>query len=74
MGVGGSFDFISGRVRRAPMVLRNIGLEWLWRLAVQPWRAKRIFSAAVVFPLSVLKYKYWHGNKQNEKIKLKTEK
>lgn len=38
MSVGGSFDYISGRIPRAPKVLRSIGLEWLFRLALQPWR------------------------------------
>lgn len=41
MGVGGSFDFIAGKVPRAPKFIRNFGLEWLFRLAVQPWRIKR---------------------------------
>lgn len=50
MGVGGSFEFISGAVRRAPRLFRSLGLEWLWRLVAQPWRIKRIFTAVVVFP------------------------
>lgn len=41
MAVGGSFDFISGRVRRAPVWVQKIGLEWLFRLINQPWRWKR---------------------------------
>ncbi|HWY79893.1 MAG TPA: WecB/TagA/CpsF family glycosyltransferase, partial [Candidatus Sulfotelmatobacter sp.] len=41
MGVGGSFDFLSGTVRRAPFIIRYAGLEWLFRLIVQPWRWKR---------------------------------
>lgn len=41
IGVGGAFDFISGRVRRAPVWIRNLGLEWLFRLIIQPWRIKR---------------------------------
>jgi len=41
MGVGGVFDFIAGRVRRAPRWLRRIGFDWLFRLAVQPWRWRR---------------------------------
>ena len=41
IGVGGSFDFISGRVRRAPKFIRSLGLEWLFRLIIQPWRIKR---------------------------------
>lgn len=49
MGVGGSFDFISGRVPRAPILMRQMGLEWLWRFIVQPWRWKRIWKATVVF-------------------------
>ncbi len=41
MSVGGSFDTIAGRVKRAPFLLRAIGLEWLWRLVREPWRWKR---------------------------------
>ena len=41
IGVGGAFDFISGKVRRAPLILRKTGLEWLFRLIIQPWRLKR---------------------------------
>lgn len=41
MGVGGAFDVICGRVPRAPKLVRNLGLEWLFRLIVQPWRFKR---------------------------------
>ncbi len=41
MGVGGAFDFLAGKVRRAPKFVCLIGLEWLWRLFFQPWRIKR---------------------------------
>lgn len=41
MGVGGGFDFLSGQVKRAPVFLRKIGFEWLFRLLNQPWRLKR---------------------------------
>ncbi|MFO0703173.1 MAG: WecB/TagA/CpsF family glycosyltransferase [Patescibacteria group bacterium] len=41
MGVGGGFDFVSGKVRRAPKIIRDIGLEWLFRLIIEPWRLKR---------------------------------
>lgn len=57
MGVGGAFDFISGKVSRAPVRLRKLGLEWLWRLVKQPWRWKRILVATVYFPWLVLKEK-----------------
>ncbi len=36
MGVGGLFDFYSGRMPRAPLWLREIGFEWLWRLKQEP--------------------------------------
>lgn len=41
MGVGGAFDYLSGRVPRAPKWIRSLGLEWLFRLIIQPWRLKR---------------------------------
>jgi N-acetylglucosaminyldiphosphoundecaprenol N-acetyl-beta-D-mannosaminyltransferase len=41
IGVGGAFDFLSGRVRRAPAWMRRAGLEWLYRLIRQPWRWRR---------------------------------
>ncbi|MFA7244795.1 MAG: WecB/TagA/CpsF family glycosyltransferase [Candidatus Magasanikbacteria bacterium] len=49
MGVGGSFDFISGQVKRAPKLMRKLGLEWLYRLLKQPKRFTRIFKATVIF-------------------------
>jgi N-acetylglucosaminyldiphosphoundecaprenol N-acetyl-beta-D-mannosaminyltransferase len=44
VGVGGAFDYISGKITRAPNFVRSIGFEWLFRLVVQPWRIKRQFS------------------------------
>lgn len=41
ISVGGSFDYLSGNVQRAPQVVRSIGFEWLYRLIRQPWRIKR---------------------------------
>ncbi|OGH65949.1 MAG: hypothetical protein A3B90_02960 [Candidatus Magasanikbacteria bacterium RIFCSPHIGHO2_02_FULL_41_13] len=49
MGVGGSFDFISGKIKRAPGVFRRLGIEWLYRLVCEPRRIKRIWKATVVF-------------------------
>jgi N-acetylglucosaminyldiphosphoundecaprenol N-acetyl-beta-D-mannosaminyltransferase len=42
MGVGGVFDYLSGRVPLAPIFVRRAGLEWLYRLVTQPWRWRRI--------------------------------
>jgi N-acetylglucosaminyldiphosphoundecaprenol N-acetyl-beta-D-mannosaminyltransferase len=49
MGVGGSFDYISGKIQRAPVCMRTLGFEWLWRLIRQPRRWRRIWNAVVVF-------------------------
>jgi N-acetylglucosaminyldiphosphoundecaprenol N-acetyl-beta-D-mannosaminyltransferase len=56
IGVGGAFDYISGKVPRAPGFIRGIGLEWLFRLIVQPWRTKRQLSL-LQFVALVLKEK-----------------
>lgn len=54
MGVGGSFDYLTGKLWRAPKWLRSIGLEWFWRLIQQLKRWKRIWNAVVVFPFRVI--------------------
>lgn len=41
IGVGGTFDFLAGRTKRAPKFFQAIGLEWLWRLILEPKRFKR---------------------------------
>jgi exopolysaccharide biosynthesis WecB/TagA/CpsF family protein len=55
IGVGGSFDFISGKIKRAPLIFQKSGLEWLWRLILEPRRIKRIYTATVKFGWLVLK-------------------
>ena len=57
VGVGGAFDFVSGNVRRAPGFMRRLGLEWLFRLVIQPWRIKRQLSL-VKFSYLILKEKF----------------
>ncbi len=56
MGVGGSFDMISGKIKRAPKFMRQIGLEWLWRLIQEPRRIGRIWTALIIFSISLLFY------------------
>jgi N-acetylglucosaminyldiphosphoundecaprenol N-acetyl-beta-D-mannosaminyltransferase len=38
LGIGGLFDFVSGRIQRAPQWMRDVGLEWAWRLRQEPGR------------------------------------
>ncbi len=54
MGVGGTFDFLAKKVRRAPWFFRFIGMEWLWRLLLQPSRYRRIVTAVIRFPFAVV--------------------
>ena len=44
MGVGGAYDFLSGRQRRAPRWMQRAGLEWLYRLYREPWRWRRMLA------------------------------
>jgi N-acetylglucosaminyldiphosphoundecaprenol N-acetyl-beta-D-mannosaminyltransferase len=44
MGVGGAYDFLSGRKRRAPRTMQRLGLEWLYRLYCEPWRWQRMLA------------------------------
>ncbi len=42
MGVGGTLDYLSGKLPRAPRWMRKAGFEWSFRLFRQPWRARRM--------------------------------
>lgn len=56
MGVGGSFDVISGNLKRAPLWMQKMSLEWLYRVIKQPSRFKRVL-ALPKFMLAVKKQK-----------------
>ncbi len=56
MGVGGSFDVISGNIQRAPDWMIKLGLEWLYRVFKEPWRIKRL-SAIPKFLIMVFLHK-----------------
>ncbi|HEY0829550.1 MAG TPA: WecB/TagA/CpsF family glycosyltransferase [Candidatus Dormibacteraeota bacterium] len=53
IGVGGAFDYLTGRVPRAPGWMRRAGLEWLHRLVRQPWRIRRM-TVLPVYAIKVL--------------------
>lgn len=56
IGVGGLFDFYSGTVSRAPLWLRKLSLEWVWRLMMQPTdKAKRYLIGNPIFLLRAWK-------------------
>jgi len=49
IGVGGAIDFAAGVKKRAPRLMQKIGLEWFYRLLIQPKRIRRIYNATFVF-------------------------
>lgn len=53
-GLGGTVDFLSGEVPRAPVWARSLGLEWAFRLARQPWRLKRQASSLPEFAMRAM--------------------
>ncbi len=63
MGVGGSFDVVSGLTRRAPIWMQNMGFEWFYRLIQEPRRMwRRYIIGNYQFVKIVRNYK-----KQNKK-------
>lgn len=56
MGVGGSFDVISGKTKRAPIAFQKMRMEWLYRLLKEPTRYKRML-ALPKFALKVVREK-----------------
>ncbi|MDD4901877.1 MAG: WecB/TagA/CpsF family glycosyltransferase [Patescibacteria group bacterium] len=65
MGVGGTFDFMTGRRKRALKIIRFIGMEWLWRFFFNPQvvgqkRSERIRNAIFIFPWEFIKRKIFY--------------
>lgn len=59
MGVGGSFDVVAGKVKRAPLWMQKIGLEWLFRVIQEPKRMfKRYLLGNTKFLLLTLREKF----------------
>lgn len=57
VGVGGSFDVISGHKKRAPKIFIKLNLEWLYRIIKEPKRLKRFYDSNVKFLFRVKKYR-----------------
>lgn len=55
MGVGGSFDVFSGKLKRAPYLTRKLGLEWLYRFILEP--RKRFPRVTQLFNFMILVFK-----------------
>ena len=57
VGIGGSFDVMSGMKKRAPKIFIKLNLEWLYRIMKEPKRFKRFYNSNVKFILEIRKYK-----------------
>ena len=58
IGIGGSLDVWSGNVKRAPLVIQKLGLEWLYRTIKEPARIKRIIPTLPMFLIKAFNYKF----------------
>ena len=68
MGVGGSFDVISGKVERAPEQWRRLGLEWLYRLVKEPKRWRRQLALpqfVLLIARERVRYRFAKGRTEN---------
>lgn len=59
MGVGGAFDYLSGAIQQPQVIIRRMGLEWLYRLTIQPWRIQRQLKRLPIFIGMILKEWLW---------------
>ena len=62
IGVGGAYDFISGRQQRAPRLMQRLGIEWLYRLYREPWRWRRMLALPRFAFRVIVKGRAPHGN------------
>lgn len=60
IGVGGSFDVLSGSKKRAPKIFIKLNLEWLYRIVSEPKRLKRFYNSNIKFIFKILKIKLFH--------------
>ena len=57
IGVGGSFDVLSGSKKRAPQIFIKLNLEWLYRIASEPKRINRFIKHNIKFLIKIIKEK-----------------
>ncbi len=57
IGVGGTFDVLSGTKKRAPKIFRKLNLEWLYRIFKEPSRMKRFYQNNIKFMFKIMKLK-----------------
>jgi len=65
-GIGGAFEMIAGIKPRAPKWMQEMGVEWIWRLLIEPKRFARIFHAVFLFPAMIIsctlkQHRFWQA-------------
>jgi len=66
MGIGGSFEFVAGYRKRAPVMIQKIGFEWLWRLCMEPRRLwKRYLVGNTIFLFIVFRQWWSYASGRN---------
>lgn len=68
IGLGGTFDYVAGKVPHPPKWIRGIGLEWAYRLATQPRRIKRIWNATYGLCQALLRYKVFTSQPYRQNV------
>ncbi|TAK04658.1 glutamate--tRNA ligase [Patescibacteria group bacterium] len=71
IAVGGAFEYLTGRLSRAPRLLQQLGLEWLWRLLLQPSRLWRIVRAVIIFPFTVVVSSMFSSKKTSNTVRVR---
>lgn len=71
IGVGGLFDFYSGRISRAPEWMRELSLEWIYRFMQEPgrlWRRYLLGNAVFIYRIIADRLKGWIENNKTQEI------
>ncbi len=53
ISIGGALDMLTGRIKRAPIWWQRLGLEWFWRLLMEPWRWRRQMKLLTFIKMSL---------------------
>ncbi len=61
LGIGASLDFVTGRAKRAPRWAQRSGVEWIWRLCMEPGRLWKRYLLRDSRFLAILWHELWYG-------------
>ncbi len=67
VGIGGTLDFLSGKIPRAPKIVRKVGMEWAYRLYREPWRWRRDI-AMFRFGFKVIQQSFFSFSSNGKKL------